>query len=133
MRQASQSVKKSPPRLLAVTTLGSDLATLQEVARQEALELESCSSILNAGVLLAQDPLRVVFLDRDICTAGWRSALAAILGHRQCQVLLISPVTDDFLWEEVVRLGGFDVITRPLSVMRIISAVNLASGAMRTK
>jgi DNA-binding NtrC family response regulator len=131
MRPSSRRLKTPPPHLLAITAIASDLAALREVARQEAWRLESCSSIASALVLLAQDPLRVVFLDRDICTAGWRAALAELLGYRQCRVVLISPVTDDFLWDEVVRLGGFDVITRPLNVTRTISAVNLASGAMQ--
>jgi response regulator of citrate/malate metabolism len=28
-------------------------------------------------------------------------------------VILVSRVTDTYLWEEVVRMGGFDVVAKP--------------------
>ena len=82
-------------------------------------------------MLLARKPARVVLLDRDVSAIGWRGALSALLPSRESRIVLISPVTDDFLWDEVVRLGGYDVITRPLDPARTVSAVNLAVTAMR--
>ncbi|HCC59495.1 MAG TPA: hypothetical protein DEQ47_19975 [Solibacterales bacterium] len=131
MWRHKQNERQAPLQVLAVTTFAGDVSALGELAAAEGWQLETCASVSEAVVLLARIPGRVVLLDRDVSALGWRGALTALLASRESRVVLISPVTDDFLWDEVVRLGGYDVITRPLDAARTLSAVNLAVTAMR--
>ena len=131
MWRHKQDERKAPLQVLAVTTFAGVVSALGELAAAEGWQLETCASVSEAVVLLARIPARVVLLDRDVSALGWRGALTALLASRESRVVLISPVTDDFLWDEVVRLGGYDVITRPLDAARTLSAVNLAVTAMR--
>lgn len=131
MWRQKQDAQGAPLQVLAVTGFAADVAALGVLAAAEGWQFENCPSVDKAVALLAGKPGRVVLLDRDVAASGWRGALAALRTSRQSRVLLISPVTDDFLWDEVVRLGGYDVITRPLDAARTVSAVNLAVTAMR--
>jgi len=131
MWRHKQNERQAPLQVLAVTTFAGDVLALGALAAAEGWQLETCASVSEAVVLLARIPGRVVLLDRDVSALGWRGALTALLASRESRVVLISPVTDDFLWDEVVRLGGYDVITRPLDAARTLSAVNLAVTAMR--
>jgi len=45
--------------------------------------------------------------------------------HRPC-VLLVSRVVDDYLWNEVVRRGGYDVLSKPLREEEVARAIKLA-------
>lgn len=131
MRRQRYGAHGAPLAVLAVTGGAAELSTLSGLAAAEGWQLEACGTVNEAVVALAKQPAQVVLLDRDVPAAGWRSALTALLASRASRVVLISPVTDDFLWDEVIRLGGYDVITRPLDAGRTVAAVNLAVTAMR--
>lgn len=40
--------------------------------------------------------------------------------------MLISPVADDYLWNEVVSNGGYDVLAKPLRQQDVLRAVKFA-------
>jgi DNA-binding NtrC family response regulator len=68
----------------------------------------------------------VVLCDRDLQPDWWSmvEGLAACSG-RAC-VLLVSKVADDYLWNEVVRRGGYDVLSKPLQQDELERAIRLA-------
>ena len=41
-----------------------------------------------------------------------RSKISYEVAPKSC-VVLVSPVNDEYLWQEVIQYGGFDVITKP--------------------
>jgi len=49
----------------------------------------------------------------------------ALSSHRAC-VILVSGVVDAYLWDEVVRKGGFDLLPKPLRKEGVIRTVRLA-------
>jgi FixJ family two-component response regulator len=69
----------------------------------------------------------IIIWDRDLPGEDWRDVvhLLATLPHRPC-VLLLSRVVDDYLWNEVVRFGGFDVLSKPLKEAEVLRVVRLA-------
>ena len=40
--------------------------------------------------------------------------------------MLISPVADDYLWNEVLSNGGYDVLAKPLRQQDVLRAVKFA-------
>ena len=66
--------------------------------------------------------------DTDLVAGlDWRDVLATLAASRpDCSVILTSPVNDEYLWEEVVRRGGYDVLAKPLQEDQTVRAVNLA-------
>jgi FixJ family two-component response regulator len=53
----------------------------------------------------------------------FRTLLAA--AERQC-IILVSPVTDDYLWQAVIELGGYDVLTKPFREEKVVTVVHAA-------
>ena len=41
-------------------------------------------------------------------------------------VILLSSVADQYLWEEVVHSGGFDLLTRPFRQEHVLSKLSFA-------
>jgi FixJ family two-component response regulator len=68
-----------------------------------------------------------ILLDRDVAGREWWEVVQALSQsrHRPC-VLLVSSVVDDYLWNEVVRRGGYDVISKPLREEDLVRAIKLA-------
>ena len=69
----------------------------------------------------------VILCDRDLPGNGWRGMVEGLASspHRAC-VILVSAVVDTYLWNEVVRTGGFDVLSKPIRDDDVARAVRLA-------
>jgi FixJ family two-component response regulator len=69
----------------------------------------------------------IIIWDRDLTGGDWRNIVHALasLPQRPC-VLLLSRVVDDYLWNEVVRVGGYDVLSKPLKEAEVVRVVRLA-------
>jgi len=69
----------------------------------------------------------IIIWDRDLPGQDWRNVVHALasLPQRPC-VLLLSRVVDDYLWNEVVRVGGYDVLSKPLKEAEVQRVVRLA-------
>jgi len=119
---------RTPSRGLAgrhslVTTLTGDLAgqgdraTLSESAERAHLELRLAGSCEDAWHIADQWHAPVILYDRDIQETEWREAVGILsaLPHRPI-VILISRVADESLWNELFRIGGFDILRKPLRV-----------------
>jgi DNA-binding NtrC family response regulator len=69
----------------------------------------------------------VILCDRDLPGLDWRDALEALAGSRpDCPIVLTSSVNDEYLWDEVIHKGGYDVLAKPLQEDQTVRAVNLA-------
>jgi DNA-binding NtrC family response regulator len=69
----------------------------------------------------------VVLCDRDLAETKWRDAIESLASppNLAC-VILLSEAVDTYLWSEVVRGGGYDVLPKPLREDDVIRAVRLA-------
>lgn len=69
----------------------------------------------------------VILCDRDLPGVDWRHALEKLSASRpDCPIVLTSSVNDEYLWDEVVHQGGYDVLSKPLQEDLTVRAVNLA-------
>jgi DNA-binding NtrC family response regulator len=56
----------------------------------------------------------VVLVDRHFQGSDWRFTFASLLNTTaNCCLILVSDVSDPYLWNELVQHGGFDVLARP--------------------
>ena len=69
----------------------------------------------------------VILCDRDLPGKGWRETVEDLASspHRAC-IILVSGVLDAYLWDEVVRTGGYDVLYKPLREDDVVRSVRLA-------
>jgi FixJ family two-component response regulator len=84
----------------------------------------SCEEALDA---LKNMRAAVILCDRDLPKLDWRKALEKLVSSRpDCSIVLASSVNDEYLWEEVIHKGGYDVLAKPLQEGQTARAVNLA-------
>jgi FixJ family two-component response regulator len=67
----------------------------------------------------------VILVDRRFQASDWRFTVSSLLNltANRCLILL-SDVSDPYMWNELVQYGGFDVLTRPFErseVMRTLA------------
>lgn len=116
----------------AITVVGlladdHDRQLLTEVCDQSQWKVLFAETCVEALTTLDQRRVPVILYDRDLPGREWRDvvALLASTPHHAC-VILISKVVDDYLWNEVVRTGGYDVLPKPLRESDVLRAVRLA-------
>jgi DNA-binding NtrC family response regulator len=118
LRVANVSLPRKLP-MVAVLTGGlaadGDRATLSETAASAHLDLQVARSCDEAWHVAGRLRAPVIAYDRDIQDTEWREAVGMLsaLPHRPI-LILISPVADEYLWNELCRIGGFDVLRKPL-------------------
>lgn len=92
---------------------GSDL---REVARDHGWNFRHATTVKDATPVLMAEPLPLVVYDGQKGEDDWQPALDYLrrLSSERC-ILLASPAADPYLWQEVIRRGGFDLFSRSAS------------------
>jgi DNA-binding NtrC family response regulator len=104
-----------------------DSETLQELAASYGWRISIVGSSDAAVALLKEQPTPLVICDRDLTGEAWGDVLAKIAAQPQAVcVLLASRVIDDYLWQQVIRHHGYDVIAKPFQPEELRRAVTFA-------
>jgi len=132
-RQAApaQGGRSSPLRqavkLVAITQNADDSAELRQVAANYGWTISIVESSDAAVAALNEQPTPLVICDRDLPGEAWRDVLAKIAAQPQAVcVLLASSVVDDYLWRQVIRHHGYDVVAKPFQPEELRRAVTFA-------
>ena len=117
----------APLTVLLVTASESDRAALEWILSNTRWRILSAGTCAEALELLRSVSIPVVLCDRDLPGRDWRESMGAVLQapHPVC-VILASRVADSYLWDEVVRRGGFDVVTKPFQREAVLQALEFA-------
>lgn len=69
----------------------------------------------------------VILIDRDWPGMAWKTTVLSLaaLPHHAC-VILVSGVADTYLWQELVRQDGYDILAKPLRFENVLRVVKLA-------
>jgi DNA-binding response OmpR family regulator len=111
-----------------------DRSALQQVATREHWGVEFTNSSEEAWMIAKQLTAPVILCERDLPETNWREAVRSLaaLPHRPV-VILLSKVADEYLWNEVFRIGGFDILAKPLRIEEVRRAVGLALSYWRSE
>ena len=89
--------------------------------------MDVASDVREGVELLRCRPFAVAVCDRDTVGPDWRNALDILVAHAAgACVILISHAKDDYLWQEVVQRGGYDVITKPFRQELVVRSIQFA-------
>jgi DNA-binding response OmpR family regulator len=113
--------------VLAVMPLHPVREEFSVIARREGWLIEYASTIdLGVDILRSQEK-PIVICDRDLPASDWRAGLATISAAAPTSVILLaSAAEEENLWEEVVELGGYDVVLKPLEHAQVVQTVDFA-------
>jgi len=118
-----------PPRVPVVALVVSeeDRGVLTGVSVREPMDIHFVESWEEACAAADRLAAPVILFDRDWPGTEWRVIVQSLArsGHRAC-VVLISGVSDDYLWQELIRRGGYDVLSKPLRADNVTRVIKLA-------
>jgi DNA-binding NtrC family response regulator len=116
-----------PVKLVAIDQDPADAEALRQIAASYGWRISIVSSSDAAIALLEEQPTPLVICDRDITGEAWRDVLAKIAALPQAVcVLLASGVVDDYLFRQVIRHHGYDVVAKPFQPEALCRAVTFA-------
>src|SRR5580692_8259377 len=113
--------------VVALVVAEEDRSVLADASRQQTWEVHFAESCEQASAMANRLAAPVILLDRDWPGTEWRSAVESLaaLPHRAC-VVLVSGVADAYLWQEIVRRDGYDILSKPLRRNEVMRVVKLA-------
>jgi len=119
---------QAPIAVIGLVPSEADRQLLSGLCRRSGWNLLFVDTCEDARIALHKLKAPVVLFDRDLPGGDWRGVVRDLASspHRAC-VILVSAVVDAYLWNEVVRTGGFEVLSKPLREEEVIRAVRLAS------
>jgi DNA-binding NtrC family response regulator len=104
-----------------------DRSLITEVCFENQWDVFFAKTCAEARQVSEQIKPHIILLDRDLADGDWRSSLTACASSAAgACTLLISRVADDYLWNEVVCNGGYDVLRKPLRRPDVLRAVKFA-------
>ena len=124
-----ECLHQSPNRVKILGLLADerDRHLLAEAGARNQWDITFAASYQEARLLLEKIGAPVVLCDRDMASQDWWSLVEglAACSPRAC-ILLVSKVADAYLWNEIVRRGGYDVLSKPLQEDEVVRVVRLA-------
>ena len=114
--------------IVALVVNHHDRKVLTGISGREPLEMHFAESREEAWDAVHRLSAPVILYDRDWPNAEWRSTVQAFasLPQRSC-VILASRVADDYLWQELIRCGGHDLLAKPFRAEDAARSLKLAS------
>ena len=125
VHQLRRSRPRKMPCLLAIMRYGGpDTHILSEIAQREGWQVEIRTK--HDGDRRERPSL--ILYDRELDgVSGWRTQVESLAReYPETPVILLSGDYDDHLWQDVIELGGFDVLTTPLQRDRVARCLQFA-------
>jgi DNA-binding response OmpR family regulator len=111
---------------LLVGEFKTDRLLVHDVFKQSGWRLFEASDRRHAMQCLDRHPVQVVIAESDVRNWNWKRVLSDLRRFpRPPQLIVSSRTADDYLWAEVLNVGGYDVLPRPFErdeVQRVIAA-----------
>jgi len=116
-----------PIRIIALAAGERDRELLSRLAVEQGWVLHFAATSGEAWDALNESKAPIVLCDRGLPDADWRGVIRKMVSapHLVCAIL-ISSVTDDYLWNEVISWGGHDLLATPLRQEDVLRAIRLA-------
>lgn len=129
-RSQSQTVPGVPERqhaILLVSPAPEDHLFLQPLLSVAGRRTYFVRTYREAVAVLCRDRIAVIICERDLPDGKWKDLLSQIapLSDPPC-LIVASRLADEFLWAEVLNLGGYDVLAKPFDAEEVVRVVALA-------
>jgi DNA-binding response OmpR family regulator len=122
-------VIESKARLLSVSDNPSDHRALSRMIDHNMWQLITANTC-RIGIRRLAKGVDVVFCESSLTDGTWKDILKNISiasMEKPPQLVVTSRLADAYLWSEVLNLGGFDVLAKPLSekeVRQVLEAIS---------
>jgi DNA-binding response OmpR family regulator len=111
---------------LAIGAFEQDRPLLQEIFRNLGWTLLEARDRRRAMQYLEKQTVDVVLAESDLPNWNWKKVLNDLRRlAKPPQLIVASRTADDYLWSEVLNIGGFDVLPQPFArdeVERVVAS-----------
>jgi DNA-binding response OmpR family regulator len=112
--------------VLVVSPCEGDLLALRG-ALPSNWTLYIASDAAEAKQILRQTSVPVILCDSELPDGNWKDLLVAVAGIQSPPLLIVtSRLADEYLWAEVLNLGGYDVLAKPFNSIEFIQVISMA-------
>ena len=115
---------------LPILTVGlneEDHWVLRQVVGRSGGTLSCSATLAEAMRFMQRKPTPVIVCESNLADGCWRDLLAAAATvGRPPNVIVTSRLADERLWAEVLNLGGFDVLPKPLDSFEVFRVLGSA-------
>jgi len=118
---------RPPLTILALMASDPDRELLRDICMDKGWKIVFART-LDEGVTLDAG---IVICDRDLTESDWRAAIQQLaVAPEPRRVILASYVVDDYLWDEVIHCGGYDVLPKPFRAQEVVHTIQFAWAAV---
>jgi DNA-binding response OmpR family regulator len=116
-----------PCEVVAVLRSPQDREAVSDCAQAIGWKLKLLETVDQALSVPASEAVALIIVDRDLSEHDWRSSVQSLANtvSTPC-VLLASSVVDPYLFQELVKHGGFDVVPKPIQSKELVRLGRLA-------
>jgi DNA-binding NtrC family response regulator len=115
--------------VLVVSPCEEDSAAVRGALTGSVWKIRSARTCEQAWRILHESPVHVVLAEADLPNGfDWRDLLNEVESmHGGPPVIIMSRVADDGLWVDVLSLGGYDLLAKPLDSTELFQVLTLAA------
>src|ERR1700691_3050424 len=123
----TQAVSQKVVEVLLISPFDEDHQHLRDILKHSNWQQHSARTQEEAFEFLRENVAPVVICESELPDSNWQDVLCR-LGRMRCPPLLVvtSRMADDRLWSEVLNLGGYNVLAKPLNAKEGFHVAELA-------
>ncbi len=122
-------VSKPRPHVLFVSPAHDDHHALGRILKDSCWRLSAATGCVDAIARHARDRMAIVVCESTLPSGSWRDLLRHVSECPDPPVLIVtSRLADEYLWAEVLNLGGYDVLAKPFDKQEVLWVLASARG-----
>jgi DNA-binding response OmpR family regulator len=124
---STQGFLRKKLKLLLISPFDEDHRDFREILRHSDWVQNDVRTKVEALEFLRDNLVPVAVCESELPDGSWKDVLyqLSLLEHPPALVVT-SRLADDALWSEVLNLGGYDVLAKPLDIDEVIHVVSQA-------
>jgi len=122
---SGQTARRTP--VVALVAGHRDREVLAGISEHEPLDIRFAESRAAAWDAMIRLHSPLILYDRDWPNAEWRTTVRTFASspQRSC-IILVSRVADDYLRQELIHCGGYDLLAKPFRADDVTRSLKLA-------
>src|SRR5215472_16952530 len=114
--------------LLLISPHAGDHLFLGSILKDSHWQLLGTDSRKQASSLFETETIPVVITEAELPDGSWKDVLSALRrAAMPPNLIVVSDFADERLWAEVLNMGGYDLIMKPLRSAEILRVLSLAA------
>jgi len=126
-RDLKQQPPDTPSGLLSVFADQQDSALLESIVKSSGWQVFTAGSIHEATQILHRNDVSIVLCDHILPDGSWKLILGELRDLPHMPALIVaSTLADDALWAEVLNMGAYDLLAKPLRADEVLRTIDTA-------